>query len=63
MQVARKRDQLEEELADVLIYCVMLADVTGLNIDEIILKKLAKNAKKYPIEKAYGNHEKYTELE
>lgn len=61
--VEQKRDRLEEELADILIYCGLMADAVGMNIDEIILKKLDKNSKKYPIEKAYGSSTKYTELE
>ncbi|MCB7320819.1 nucleotide pyrophosphohydrolase [Lacrimispora sp. 210928-DFI.3.58] len=61
--VEEKRDRLEEELADVLIYCGLMADAVGMKIDEIILKKLEKNKKKYPVEKAYGNSAKYTELE
>lgn len=63
LQAEQKRDRLEEELADILIYCGLMADVVGLNIDEIILKKLEKNNQKYPVEKAYGKHAKYTELE
>ena len=41
-------ENIKEELADVLIYCVMLADYYNLDIDEIIENKLIKNLKKYP---------------
>lgn len=51
-----------EELADVLVYCVHMADCLGVDIDEIINSKMDKNEKKYPVEKAKGNSKKYTEL-
>ena len=47
-----------EEIADVLIYCIMLSDKFGFDLDEIILDKLAKNAQRYPAEFAYGNSNK-----
>lgn len=43
-----KKENIKEELADVLIYCIMLADYYNLDIDEIIESKLIKNLKKYP---------------
>ena len=57
-----KRHKIEEELADVVNYCILMADACGLNLDEIVSKKIEKNNEKYPVEKAYGNKEKYTEL-
>ncbi len=60
--VDSKREKIEEELADVLIYCGLMADAVGLNVDEIITKKLQINREKYPVEKAYGKSDKYTEL-
>ena len=57
-----KQDRIREELADVLSYCVLMADVCGLDLDEILNAKVAKNAAKYPVEKAWGNAAKYTEL-
>ena len=47
--VKKKSEAIEEELADVLIYCYTLAEKLDLDIDEIIAKKLVKNLKKYPI--------------
>lgn len=43
-----KIDGIKEELADVMIYSIMLADYYGLDLDEIINEKLEKNLKKYP---------------
>lgn len=63
LECAGKRDRLREELADVLSYCILLADVCGLDLDEIINEKISKNEAKYPVEKARGSAAKYTELE
>ena len=57
-----KKDKIRGELADVLNYCILMADTCGLDMDEIIQEKVRKNAEKYPVEKAYGQKEKYTEL-
>ena len=57
-----KKDKIREELADVVNYCILMADVCGLDLDEIVQAKVKKNAEKYPVEKAFGSKEKYTEL-
>ena len=57
-----KKEKIEEELADVLNYCILLADACGLDLDEIIQKKVKRTSEKYPIERAFGNKAKYTEL-
>lgn len=62
LDCAAKRDRLREELADVLSYCILMADVCGLDLDEIMNEKVSKNEAKYPVEKARGNAAKYTEL-
>ena len=54
--------EVSEELADVLIYCMYMADSLDLDVKEIIFNKLEKNAIKYPVEKSKGNAKKYTEL-
>ena len=54
--------EVADELADVLIYCMYMADAMDLDIKEIILNKMKKNAIKYPVEKAKGNSTKYTEF-
>ena len=54
--------KLRDELADVLSYCILMADVCGLDLDEIMNAKVTKNEAKYPVEKARGNAAKYTEL-
>ena len=57
-----KKDKIREELADVVNYCILMADSCGLDLDEIVQAKIKRNNEKYPVEKAYGNKEKYTEL-
>lgn len=58
----KKIDKIKEELADVVNYCILMADVCGLDLDEIVREKIKRNNEKYPVEKAYGSKEKYTEL-
>jgi NTP pyrophosphatase (non-canonical NTP hydrolase) len=53
---------VKEELADVMNYCLLLADRLDLDIVEIMHDKIDKNEKKYPVSKAKGKSDKYTEL-
>lgn len=53
---------IHEELADVLIYLVRLADVLDVDLDAAVRSKLALNASRYPPEKARGHNRKYTSL-
>lgn len=55
-------DAAKDELADVLTYCMLLADQLDLDPDTIVLDKLAKTDKKYPVEKARGRSDKYDRL-
>lgn len=57
-----KRKMIADELADVVIYALEFANITGLDIAAAIDAKMAANAKKYPVEKARGRSNKYTEL-
>lgn len=56
------KEEVVEELADVLTYCVQLAMNLDVDPEEIILKKLEKTKKKYPVEKAKGVSTKYNKL-
>ena len=56
------KEKVSEELADVVNYSILLADKLGVNLEDIVMKKIEKNSKKYPVEKAKGNSKKYTEL-
>jgi len=53
--------EVREEMADVLLYLVMLADKLDVDLVAAARDKLAQNALKYPVEKARGSAKKYTE--
>lgn len=55
-------EKVKEELADVLNYAILIADKYNLDIKQIVLDKLKKNAEKYPVAKAFGSAKKYNEL-
>ena len=57
-----KKEKIREELADVLNYCILMADVCGLDMDEIVQEKIKSNNAKYPVENAKGCAKKYDEL-
>ena len=57
-----KKDKIREDLADVLNYCILMADVCGLDMDEIVQEKIKSNNAKYPVEKAKDSVKKYDEL-
>ena len=56
------KDEVCEELADVVNYCILLADKLDVELEDIILSKLEKTRKKYPVDKAKGKSTKYTKL-
>ncbi len=57
-----KKKEIAEEMADILIYLLYLADAIGIDMEEEFHRKVKKNAEKYPVEKAKGVAKKYTEL-
>ena len=60
--VSVNRERMKEELADVLLYSILFADRLGFDLDDIILSKLEKNGRKYPVELARDSKEKYDAL-
>ncbi len=56
------KNKLKEELADVFMYALLLANKHNLDINQIISEKIEKNTEKYPISKAKGTAKKYTDL-
>ena len=56
------KEEVCEELADVFTYCIQMAMKLGVDPEEIILKKLDKTRKKYPVDKAKGVSTKYNKL-
>jgi len=61
--VAKRRGEIEEEIADVLIYALLLAHETGIDPAEAIRRKIAVNDIKYPIERSKGSRAKYDSLD
>jgi NTP pyrophosphatase (non-canonical NTP hydrolase) len=60
--VAAKREQVRDELADVLHSVLLLASELEIHLGEALEQKLRKDAAKYPVDKAKGRNEKYTDL-
>ena len=56
------REEVADELADVLNYLLLISDTTGIDLATAMQKKLEKNALKYPVEKSRGKATKYTKL-
>jgi len=52
--VPSKSKRIREELADVFIYCLSMANVMGIDVTETVTSKIKRNEEKYPIEKFYG---------
>ena len=57
-----KQEKIKEELADVVNYCVLMADACGLDLDEIVREKIQVHENKYIVEKARGKSDKYNKL-
>ena len=55
-------EKVKEELADIFNYAILIADKYNLDIKQIVLDKLRRNAEKYPVDKAFGSAKKYNEL-
>jgi dCTP diphosphatase len=60
--VESRKEEIGDELADVLYWVLLMSNDLGIDISEAFIKKLEKNGLKYPVEKAKGKHTKYTEL-
>ncbi|MGX5598752.1 nucleotide pyrophosphohydrolase [Bacillus cereus] len=60
--IETKMQEMQEEVADVMIYLLMLSDKLNIDLQEVVHAKLVKNAEKYPVEKAFGSNKKYNEL-
>lgn len=56
------RRAVSDEIADVMMYCIMLADKIDIDLKQEILRKLEANKKKYPVEKCKGSSKKYDKL-
>ncbi len=57
------KKEVIEELADVVNYCILMADALDVELENIVLEKLAKTEKKYPVDKAKGVSTKYNKFD
>ncbi len=60
--VEENKEEIQEEIADIALYLFELADNLEIDLLNAMKKKLEKNSKKYPVEKAKGKHTKYNKL-
>lgn len=58
----KKREQIEDEAADVLFALLNFCNMAKIDLAKAFIKKMQKNAEKYPVEKARGRYTKYSEL-
>ena len=61
MLKSKGKDEIYEEIADIAIYLTYVCHDLGIDINDVISKKLEKNKKKYPAEKVRGSARKYSE--
>lgn len=54
--------KVEDEVADIFVYLMRILSKTDIDLETAVIKKLKKNAEKYPIEKSKGNSKKYNDL-
>ena len=60
--ISRHREKIEDEVADIALYLILLSSKLDIDIGSAIENKMIKNARKYPVEKARGNAKKYTDF-
>jgi NTP pyrophosphatase (non-canonical NTP hydrolase) len=56
------KQEAREELADVIIYCLLMVDALDADLEKIVIDKMNKNNRKYPVEKAKGTSKKANKL-
>ncbi len=61
-QNEKKKEDIEDEMADILYFLVRMAQLYNIDLSEALEKKLYKNEKKYPVDKFKGSNKKYNEL-
>ena len=60
--ISKSKNEISEELADVLYWVLLMSKDLGIDIKQALEEKMKKNEEKYPIRKAKGKHEKYNKL-
>jgi NTP pyrophosphatase (non-canonical NTP hydrolase) len=59
--VEKNLSNMKDEIADILIYTLLFANETGIDLGKAVEQKIQKNIKKYPVDHAYGSNSKYSE--
>jgi NTP pyrophosphatase (non-canonical NTP hydrolase) len=59
---AKLLEKVEDEVADIFVYLLRIVNKNNIDLEQAVLRKLKKNAQKYPVDKSRGNAKKYTEL-
>ena len=62
MKSRETRIKVREELADVLIYCLDMANLLNIDVTKAVLEKIERNQSKYPVDQIRGHYRKYTEI-
>ncbi len=60
--IENNKEEIGHELADVFYWILLLSHDLDINLSEALQKKMEENAEKYPVDKAKGSHDKYTDL-
>lgn len=61
IMLSSKKELIEDEVADILYFLLRFAQMNNINLSNALYKKIAKNEKKYPLEKAKNSNKKYNE--
>ncbi len=56
------REKLRDEMADIMIFLLYLSEGAGIDLARAVRDKIAKNDRKYPVDKSFGSNRKYTDL-
>lgn len=60
--IIANRENIKDEIADVVIYALLMSNELGVNLEQAIKEKVCKNKQKYPVDKSFGSSKKYTDL-
>ncbi|MGL1900714.1 MAG: nucleotide pyrophosphohydrolase [Fibrobacterales bacterium] len=60
--IENKAEAISDELADIFVYLAYISNDLGIDLNDAVKRKMDKNSKKYPVDKARGSNKKYNEL-
>ncbi len=61
-EIGKNNEEVGEEFADIFNFMLIFADTCNIDIEKVVIDKIEKNKKKYPVEKAKGKNSKYNKL-